>query len=98
MTTKQQIIQRINQNLNNSTIDQGSLKYHSRSKSEFERLEKVANKLIDIKIIHDMLAEEFTIIQIGLASINGTDDPIMKRILLYKNQMSAMIDDLDLGA
>lgn len=96
--TKSKIIQTINQILRDAGIDHGFLKYHNRSKATFKALLEKTRLLVDIKSVCDELEEEFSIVQIGLASMDGTDDPIIMRILQYHRRMSDIIELLDLGA
>lgn len=96
--TKIQIIKKINRMLRDTEIDHGFLKYHSRSKATFEILLEKTELLVDIKSACDELEQEFSIVEIGLASVDGTNDPVMLRILHYRRQMSDIVDELDLGA
>lgn len=96
--TKIQLIQTINQMLQDAGVDHGFLKYHNRSKATFKALLEETRLLVDIKSVCDELEEEFSIVQISLASMDGTDDPIMMRILHYRRQMYDITESLDLGA
>ncbi len=94
--TKQEIIQAINNLV--KCVDKGKLQYTNRNKQEFERLLNVAQELNEMKSVCDMLAKDFTIVEIGLAAMDGTDDYMLDRILTYCRQLNGMIDELKLGA
>lgn len=95
--TKSEIISLINKKLQDTGIDHGYLRYHNRNKATFLSLLKQAEILIDITNVCNRLEQEFSIVEIGLALMDGTNDPVMLRILHYRRQMSDIIDELDLG-